>query len=275
MSELYDKLKFGEITPAQYQKKMRKIQLKSLGFEREIDYRDEKAREEGYESLIDKMNKKAQLEGYKSFADKQKCKAQKEGFKNHPDKIAKKMGLSGEAEYVRNKRHALGINKPMEENIECSAFFGCCVGEPLLEIIYKTVERMPYGMTGYDYVCNKKYKFDVKSMCLDTKKRWHFNILKNKIADIFLLLGFDNRYDMNLLHVWRIKGNNRIKNKNGTKLMNEKTTLSIWNTTRSLTDFYEYEITYELEKDGKLDKVKEKIEETKKKYMESKNKMVI
>jgi len=264
MSELYDKLKSGEITPAQYQKEMRKEQLKNLGFEREIDWRNAKAIDEGFESHMDKVNKRLQKQGYNGLADKQKQDAQKQGYKSHPDKIAIQNGLSGNTEYVRNKRHEQGINKPMNENPECSAYLGCYIGEPILEYIYNIIERKQYGNIGYDYLCNKNYKIDVKAVCLDTtKNRWEYHIYKNKVADYFLLLAFDNRHDLNLLHVWLFKGTTKIKNQMGNEKLNNKASFSIMNITRSLCDFYDYEKTYELEHSGKMDTIKQRIEEIK------------
>lgn len=94
----------------------------------------------------------------------------------------------------------------MEGNRECTSFLGVHVAEQVLSKLFKNVERTPYGTPGYDFRCGKGYKVDVKGGCLgnNTPNRWLFKINKNKIADYFLCLAFDNRYDLNPIHVWLI-----------------------------------------------------------------------
>lgn len=91
-------------------------------------------------------------------------------------------------------------------NPKCASYLGVYVAERLLSKIFKNVERMPYGHPGYDFICGKGYKVDVKGGCLgnNTPDRWLFKINKNQIADYFLCLAFDNRYDLNPIHVWLI-----------------------------------------------------------------------
>ena len=98
---------------------------------------------------------------------------------------------------------------PFSENNECSQFLGIHVAERVLSRVFKDVKRMPYGNRGYDFICNKGKKIDVKSSCLrkDGKSwRWGFDIKHNTIADYFLCLAFDNQVDLNPLHVWLIPG---------------------------------------------------------------------
>lgn len=243
-TKVYPLLKDGEIT----KQENHKAWLHKLGYEREIDYRNATAIDEGYLSYLDKLDKKAQFEGYKGFADKQKCKAQKEGFKSHPDKIAIKQGLSGNTEYVRNKRHALGINKPMDENIECSMWMGYIVGECLLSNLFNLAERCKYNNPGYDWVCNHQFKIDVKAVCLEDKNRWNFHIKANKEADYFLLTGFDkHREDLNPLHIWLIKGTDIITNNSGTFTLNERKKLSITNDIKYMRPYEKYELLDKLE----------------------------
>ena len=71
---------------------------------------------------------------------------------------------------------------------------------------------MPYGHKGFDFFCNKGKKIDVKSACIYIDNRgnrsdsWSFHIHRNSIADYFLCLAFDNREDLNPLHIWLIPG---------------------------------------------------------------------
>lgn len=99
--------------------------------------------------------------------------------------------------------------RPFNENKECAVFLGVHVAEQVLSRVFKDVEIMPFGNPGYDFICKSGKRIDVKSSCLQKnhkKTTWFFNIKKNKIADFFLCLAFDNREDLNPLHAWLIPG---------------------------------------------------------------------
>ena len=80
---------------------------------------------------------------------------------------------------------------------------------------------MPNNHSGYDIVCGKGFKIDVKAACVTTIRnkysRWRFAIRNNKIADFFILVAFDNIEDLNPVHLFMIPG----------KELNEKSTTSI------------------------------------------------
>ena len=107
----------------------------------------------------------------------------------------------------RRYRRAHG-GKSASENKQCAAFLGVHVAERVLAKVFKDVKQMPNGNKGFDFVCNKGKKIDVKSACTRTHDRqsdkWDFHIGKNKIADYFLCLAFDNREDLNPLYIWLI-----------------------------------------------------------------------
>lgn len=108
---------------------------------------------------------------------------------------------------MRNYKHTAGINKPMSENKSCTVFLGVYVAERVLKHAFKDVEVMPYGHKGYDFICNKGKKIDVKSGCMMKDVgigRWRFSISRNTIADYFLCIAFDDREDLNPLHIWMI-----------------------------------------------------------------------
>lgn len=92
---------------------------------------------------------------------------------------------------------------------ECSLFLGVTVAETVLSKVFKNVVRTPYMHRGFDFWCNHQKKIDVKSSCTRSGKAntWAFVIRKNKIADYFLCIAFDNRQDLNPLHLWLIPGN--------------------------------------------------------------------
>jgi len=68
---------------------------------------------------------------------------------------------------------------------------------------------MPLENPGYDFVCSRGYKIDVKSSTRSTRypNTWTFHINKNTTADYFLCIAFDNRADLNPEHMWLIPGN--------------------------------------------------------------------
>ena len=96
----------------------------------------------------------------------------------------------------------------MNENRACSQFLGVYVAEQVLSHVFKNVEQMLINTPGYDFICGKGYKVDVKSSCRSScgtfADRWIFHIDKNQIADYFLMAAFDNRNDLNPEHIWLI-----------------------------------------------------------------------
>lgn len=101
---------------------------------------------------------------------------------------------------IKRKR----IPKSMSENRQCSLFLGVHVAERVLSKVFKSVERMPIHNPGYDFICNKGKKIDVKASCLNKDKRWKFKIQCNQVADFFLMIAFSDRYRLTPKHVWLI-----------------------------------------------------------------------
>lgn len=104
----------------------------------------------------------------------------------------------------RKKAHSDGVNLPYSENKKCSSYLGVHVAERILSKIFKDVSVMPYGTSGYDFICNRGMKIDVKSSCITKEKTWRFNSKKNSVADFFLCLAFDNRVDLTPMYIWLI-----------------------------------------------------------------------
>ena len=105
-------------------------------------------------------------------------------------------------------------HQSMYENKSCSGYLGIVVAERLVKHLFKDVEVMPYGFPGYDMICNKGKKIDVKASTIHIEKnknstvnRWNFNIKHNKKCDFFLCLAFDSTIDLNPLIAWMIPGN--------------------------------------------------------------------
>jgi len=112
------------------------------------------------------------------------------------------------SEYQCERNHRAGRSQPMDTNKSCTLFLGVHIAERVLSHIFKDVERMPNGNPGYDFICGRGYKIDVKSSCRyhsgNIADRWKFNIKKNQIADYFLCLTFDNRELLNPEYVWLV-----------------------------------------------------------------------
>ena len=116
--------------------------------------------------------------------------------KNDPEKA--------KAVYTRcNRKNG---HLPMSENKECAQYLGIHIVERLLRNMFNDVEVMPMNHTGYDFICNKGKKIDAKSSCLRKDGKWTFNIKHNTTADYFVCVAFDNREDLDPLHVWIIPG---------------------------------------------------------------------
>lgn len=112
--------------------------------------------------------------------------------KNNPEKV--------KVHWIRAARKRGHL--PMSENKDCPTFLGIHVAERVLRYVFNDVDVMPYGYEGYDFICNHGKRIDVKSSCIHHDSRWMFTIRHNKTADYFLCLAFDNREDLNPLHVW-------------------------------------------------------------------------
>ena len=98
----------------------------------------------------------------------------------------------------------------MYENKLCPAYLGVVIAERLCRHLFKDIEVMPNNHSGYDFICGKNKKIDVKSSSihLDRSKHayWKFNIDHNTTADFFICVAFDNRTNLTPLHLFMIPG---------------------------------------------------------------------
>lgn len=128
------------------------------------------------------------------------------------------------------QRQRLG-RQSMYENKSCSQYLGIVIAERLCRHLFKDVEVMPNNHSGYDIICNKGKKIDVKARCIDyanngNNPRWKFDIYRNTTADYFIFVAFDNRTDLNLLYLWMIPG--KEINENASKSISPST-IHKWN----------------------------------------------
>ena len=103
---------------------------------------------------------------------------------------------------------------PFYKNKSCGLYLGVHVAERVLSNVFNNVERMPCINPGYDFICNKNKKIDVKSGCIMKRSintsrslAWSFDIRRNKIADYFLILAFSNRQELKPMYMWLMPAN--------------------------------------------------------------------
>ena len=133
-----------------------------------------------------------------------------------------------------NLAHINGRFRPMSEAKDCGAYLGVVVAEKALSKFFDNITRMPYGNPGFDFLCGKGFKIDVKSSCLLKGKylHWKFHIEKNRIADYFLFLAFnEDRNNLEPQHVWLIPGD----------IVNIQFDVTISNKEKSLSKWSKYE----------------------------------
>ena len=175
------------------------------------------------------------------------------------DKCAKDMGFENNTERVREYRHNTGRQAPMQDNPDCSAWFGSFIAENYIIGTFEDPVKMPYGNPGYDWICKQGQKIDSKARCLEYKgigwSGWKFLIKYNNIADYFILSAWDNRDSLNPLHVWIFHKNDMVRKGRGccsgrVKFW-KRDMFSITNTPEKLKEFAQFEVT------GRLEKLKE------------------
>lgn len=120
----------------------------------------------------------------------------------------------------------------MTTNNTCSRWLGEYVAEQVLAKSFEHVIKMPNNNPGFDFICGKGNRIDVKSSCtIISTRSWKFNINKNCIAEYFLCLAFDNRETLNPLHVWLIPS----------YIINNKVSFTISSSKKSLLKWSLYE----------------------------------
>lgn len=198
--EAFRKWKAGEITEVEYQNEL----AKTKGFvDRNAEFKDMYKRQ-GFTTRKEYKTHLAKKLGFPDLKSYEDSLAQRRGYKNNLD-LAKQ----------RHKINNILKGKPadMSENKNCSLWLGYVMGERILSKVFKDVQRMSTNHPGYDFICNKNKKIDVKTSCLHKNTGWNFDIDNNIVPDYFLCLAFDNRKDMNPLHIWLIKGDEIIRGK--------------------------------------------------------------
>jgi hypothetical protein len=124
--------------------------------------------------------------------------------------IALGRGFTCYEEYIKVRSYYPGMPDPIKENRLDNKFIGVYIGENGIAKIYEGSKRMSYHNPGYDVICPKGYKIDVKATVLSRYNAFSFGIQQNKIADYFALVGFNNIIELEPLHIWIIKNDTDI-----------------------------------------------------------------
>lgn len=132
------------------------------------------------------------------------------------DRWAQSKGYEDFADYSRERNWNKGISSPMSENEDCAVYLGIHIAERVLSKVFEDVKRMSINNHGFDFICKKGYKIDVKSATVNrptSNGAWSFGINHNDIADYFLLIGFDDRENLEPMHIWLFKKDEMIRGK--------------------------------------------------------------
>jgi len=146
-------------------------------------------------------------------------------------------------EWVKNKRHRIGNNIPMEVNNKCASNLGVYKSEAIFkeffeQIAFENVNTTGYHDGGIDFLCKNprqefidkyphlcldkdtEYIVQLKVRCttFDNKCDWHgwkYSIDHNSKIDIWILCAYDDLYNLTILHSWMFYKNNRVRKGRG------------------------------------------------------------
>ena len=153
---------------------------------------------------------------YKESHKEEVSQSRKEYYQNHQEKARSDRKKyywehrDKELKTMEAYRRANGM-KPASENPDCSLYLGTHITENAVKPVLPKAQHMPHGHPKYDYLCSQGYKIDVKSASTSVHKvkntvQWKFKIDKNKVADYFLCVAYDNRENLNIIKMWMIPG---------------------------------------------------------------------
>lgn len=139
--------------------------------------------------------------------------AKERGFRNYEEYlniVALGRGFTCYGEYEKVWTYYPEMPSPIKENRKDPRFLGIYIAENGIAKIYEGSQRMKYYNPGYDIVCPKGYKIDIKATALNAYNTFSFIINNNMIADYFVMVAFNNIIDLEPLHLWIINGDEDI-----------------------------------------------------------------
>lgn len=227
-------------------------------------------------SSTEYRNNLAKNKGFRNHYDKQRNQQKEKGLNrcvDYENYLAQKQGWKDDAEKQREYCYSMG--KRLPDNESCPVYLGVNIGERIVGrkilpiIVGDIIEEMPYANPGFEFVCknntNSNIRIDIKSSRLDNiEDYWEFSIVHNNIADRFLLVGFNKKYEtkLKIIHIWLIEKNENVKIGKGfgkyEKFYNRKS-IMICNNKYILSYFNKYDVTNIL--DDEIMKINKLLEE--------------
>lgn len=165
------------------------------------------------------IKKKAKALGYEIITKTGTNKLLREwvtrkGFNNYEEYLditAIGRGFTCYEEYTKVWKYYPGMPNPIRENRKDPRFIGLYVAENGVLKLFEGSKQMKRGNPGYDIICDKGYKIEVKAATLTRYNTLVFHLEKNKIADYFILIGFNNIIELKPLYLWVIKSDEIIR----------------------------------------------------------------
>src|SRR3990167_1732522 len=163
--------------------------------------------------------------------------------KEYVDFCARRRGYENRAECVKEWQWNRGTHSPMSDNEDCSSYLGIYIteikiGRKLLPILFGAIEKeMPANNPGFEFIVKGGYKIQFKARTLKNTNKWSFRIDYNNIADYFILVAFNDRENLDIIHIWVIKKDDIIR---GKKFF-DRETISITNCCKKLLEFQKYD----------------------------------
>lgn len=141
--------------------------------------------------------------------------AKQAGFKNHNEYELNRChkDMERKRKYIREWRYENGIQLPMEESKDCAKYLGVYIAERKIgriiipKMLGEIKQEMPPNYPGYDFIVVEDVKVDIKSACLRHLNGWigwEPHVIYNNVTDYFIIVAFDNRDDLNIMHIWLI-----------------------------------------------------------------------
>lgn len=139
--------------------------------------------------------------------------SREKGFNNYDEYlniIALGRGFTCYSEYEKIWMYYPGMPSPIKENRKDTRFLGVYIAENAVARLFKGSQKMPHYNVGYDIICPKGHRIDVKATILNRYNLFSFHINRNMVADYFVLIGFNNIIELKPLYLWIIKGDENI-----------------------------------------------------------------
>lgn len=203
---------------------------------------------------------------YLSFAEESRIISATEARYLRLAKTAKNKGITGS--YITNYDHLKGKYGHMDENPECSHYFGTFVEREYVMSVFEDVKIFEYPKDEwgrrvdthkpYDWICKNGYKVKHAASCIRTDNYhtyrdgtpipyFNFSIKRNEEVDYWMLSAWDNRDSLVPMFVWMIKGKEDFITQAGRRPFWDRDYFKIYITKKGLDRMSGYEIEKKLE----------------------------